>query len=97
MARPPMCLLVALLAGLAPAATTAAPWRALQAATACPCEVCVGKHNSVADCESFGLDCSSTAGTRPPSRAASSKSPHISIRKPVEQYKPRGNTLNAAA
>jgi hypothetical protein len=57
-ARPPMCLLVALLAGLAPAATTAAPWRALQAATACPCEVCVGKHNSVADCESFGLDCS---------------------------------------
>ena len=59
MARPPMCLLVALLAGLAPAATTAAaPWRALQAATACPCEVCVGKHNSVADCESFGLDCS---------------------------------------
>jgi hypothetical protein len=74
MARPPMCLLVALLAGLAPAAATAAPRRALQAATACPCEVCVGKHNSVADCESFGLDCSSTAGTRPPSRAASSKS-----------------------
>ena len=63
MARPPMCLLVPLLAGLAPAATTAAaPWRALQAATACPCEVCVGKHNSVADCESFGLDCSCYTG-----------------------------------
>lgn len=29
---------------------------------ACACDHCVAKHNTVADCESFGVDCACHAG-----------------------------------
>ena len=53
LARGPALAILALLHPL-PHATP----RALQAgATACPCDDCVAKDNTVADCESFGMDC----------------------------------------
>ena len=45
-----------------PPSCDAVPWRALQVVLACPCEYCVGKGNTVADCESFGSDCSCYRG-----------------------------------